>query len=758
VNVPAAALAPSESPVRRFVRSGWLPAAVVVAVASLVVVAYGVDPGDVARFGAYIVLVIAVPGLLWVRLLRRGPGHIAEDVGLGLALGYCINVAVYIVVRWIGVPQLVIAWAIVTYLVFAHPRLRRHFRSGGVRAPAAWSWALAAIFGFILVYSAGAFYAQQHLTGTDTPYVDLPFHLALVGELRNHMPPMVPYVSGLDLAYHWFFYADTAATSWVTGIEPVTLLYRLSMLPMIGAFIVLTASTARRLAPGWWTGPLAVAIALVGVTAAPYHWLAMAVFDTEGLPAIWWSPTNTFAMALFAALTLCLIDLFRATSRSRRGAFILVAILVFGAAAAKATVLPLTIAGLLAVVIGRWIVTRRFDRDALIAMGIAVAGFAGSLVLIFQGSAGGAQIGASALQSFPIASSVGARAVTGGGSLVVAVVTFVIAFVLWTFLWAGALGLARRGRELLSDGSILFLIGICVAGLGAVLVLLYPGLSQVYFLRAAAGAFGLLTAAGIAHLVPRSLDRSTVVAVLVAAVLGAVIVTVLTLVGPARAPLLGRTRLLVILFWLALPIALLCLATVVTWFVARRLDVRRPALRGAAPLIVVALVFGFSIPPLVAVLTYPFSAPATSGAAIPADGITAARWLRDHSSPADLTATNLHCIPVPSQPGVCDPRHFWVSAFAERRMLVEGWEYTTPASAYSATHRRRDRSLPFWNQPILDANDAAFATPTPATVDRLRQLGVRWLFADTSTADAAALGRLATLRYQAGDFGVFELT
>jgi hypothetical protein len=91
-------------------------------------------------------------------------------------------------------------------------------------------------------------------------------------------------------------------------------------------------------------------------------------------------------------------------------------------------------------------------------------------------------------------------------------------------------------------------------------------------------------------------------------------------------------------------------------------------------------------------------------------------------------------------------------------MLVEGWEYTTPASAYSATHRRRDRSLPFWNQPILDANDAAFATPTPATVDRLRQLGVRWLFADTSTADAAALGRLATLRYQAGDFGVFELT
>ena len=742
---------------RRFVVSGWLPAAVAVAAASLVVVAYGVSPWDVVRFGADIVLAVAVPGLLWVRLLRRGPAHIAEDLGLGLALGYCINVAVYIVVRWIGVPQLVVAWAVVTYLVFAHPRLRGYYRGSGVRAPAAWSWALAAIFAFILFYAAGAFYAQQHLTGTDTPYVDLPFHLALVGELRNHMPPLVPYVSGLGLAYHWFFYADAAATSWVTGIEPVVLLYRLSMLPMVGAFIVLTASAARRLMPVWWTGPLAVAIALVGVTAVPYHWATQAVFDTEGLPAIWWSPTNTFAMALFAALTLGVIDLFRATSGSKRRAFILVAILVFGSAAAKATVLPLTIAGLMAVVIGRWIVTRRFDRDALAAMGMAIAGFAAAIILLFRGASGGLQLGAVALQSFPIANSVGARSATGGGTLIVAGAAFVIALVLWTFLWAGALGLARRGRELLADRSTLFLVGVSVAGLGAVIVFLYPGLSQVYFLRAAAGALGLLTATGIAHVMPRPLTRSMVVAVVVAAAIGAVIVAVLALIGPARAPALGRTRLLVVLFWLALPIVLLCIATVVAWFVARRLEVRRPTLRGSAPLIVIALVFGFSIPPLVGTLTYPFSAPATSGAAIPAEGITVARWLRDHSSPDDLTATNLHCIPVPSQPGICDPRHFWVSAFAERRMLVEGWEYTTPAAAYSGTHRRRDRSLPFWDQPMLDANDAAFATPTPENLQHLRELGVRWLFADVTKADSAALQRLATLRYQVGDFGVFEL-
>ena len=176
------------------------------------------------------------------------------------------------------------------------------------------------------------------------------------------------------------------------------------------------------------------------------------------------------------------------------------------------------------------------------------------------------------------------------------------------------------------------------------------------------------------------------------------------------------------------------------------------------PLILLALVFGFSVPQVAAVIASPFAAPATSGVAIPADGIAAARWLRGHSGPDDLTATNLHCIPVPSQPAVCDSRHFWVSAFAERRMLVEGWEYTQPAATYPLTTPRRYWSFPFWNQPILDANDAAFATPTPANLQRLRDLGVRWLFADVTDADAPRLQRLAALRYQAGDFAVFELT
>src|ERR1035437_9835158 len=130
----------------------------------------------------------------------------------------------------------------------------------------------------------------------------MPYHQALIGALINHAPPQILYGSGVPLAYHWFFYADAAATSWATGIEPVTLLYRLSGLPMFVAFVVLTATAAGRLTGRSWTGPVAVAVAPLGTVANPYRWAGSHVFDTQTLALTWISPTNLFGLALFAAI------------------------------------------------------------------------------------------------------------------------------------------------------------------------------------------------------------------------------------------------------------------------------------------------------------------------------------------------------------------------------------------------------------------------------------------------------------------------
>ena len=112
-------------------------------------------------------------------------------------------------------------WPIATIAGFlAIPRLRVHWRGDGTRAPIWWSWSLAAMLAFLLAFSAVTFFGSHPLVGSATPYLDMTYHLALVGELRHHVPPAIPYVVDVPLAYHWFFYADAAATSWATGISP----------------------------------------------------------------------------------------------------------------------------------------------------------------------------------------------------------------------------------------------------------------------------------------------------------------------------------------------------------------------------------------------------------------------------------------------------------------------------------------------------------------------------------------------------------
>jgi hypothetical protein len=107
--------------------SGWWPAAILAIATAMVLVAFGTSIADVTIFGLYVAFGIALPGMLWVRFLRGHPTHIAEDLMLGLALGYCLEIAGYVVARAIGAPLVFLAWPVLTLAGFAAiPALRRH--------------------------------------------------------------------------------------------------------------------------------------------------------------------------------------------------------------------------------------------------------------------------------------------------------------------------------------------------------------------------------------------------------------------------------------------------------------------------------------------------------------------------------------------------------------------------------------------------------------------------------------------------------
>ncbi|MEJ7743376.1 MAG: hypothetical protein WKF73_13005 [Nocardioidaceae bacterium] len=149
-------------------------------------------------------------------------------------------------------------------------------------------------------------------------------------------------------------------------------------------------------------------------------------------------------------------------------------------------------------------------------------------------------------------------------------------------------------------------------------------------------------------------------------------------------------------------------------------------------------------------------------------GIDAARWLRDHSSPDELVATNAHCRDKVESGSGCDARHFWVSGYSERHVLVEGWAYIAPGTVGEPSNAVTNSSrAPFWDPQLLNRNDQAFGRPTAAALGVLREdYGVRWLFVDLSqpvplaVSSRVRLGRLSELAdvvYRQGGYVVLDL-
>lgn len=268
---------------------------------------------------------------------------------------------------------------------------------------------------------------------------------------------------------------------------------------------------------------------------------------------------------------------------------------------------------------------------------------------------------------------------------------FAIHLLGWMLAWAGLAGLLVAPARL-RDPAVLLCLGLGIAGLAAYLLTTQPGGSQGYFVQSGRPYLAIAAVAGLA-----------------------------ALLQPGR--LAGwRTAAAGVL-------AVVMAATMISIPDYYRKPVQQAMDQGLR--------------------AYPRQAGQVAEGAQ-----EMGRWLRENSSPDDLVATNVHCRVV-LQPGMCDYRSFWVSAYAERRVLLEGWAYA-PRS-YGGPSAVRYTSRPFWNPHLLAANDAAFLQPSPATLAVLRDVyGVRWLVADERLA-TGDLSALVPLRFRSGEVAVYEL-
>lgn len=784
----------------------WAPGIVVLTATAAVLVAFGTSLVDVLRYVGYVVGYVVLPGTLVYRMVRGRARSLPEDLALGTAVGLVLELGAWALLGALDLRSLLPLWpAPLVVLFLAVPRLRPCWRpTGATPVPAGWAWSVAAVALVALASVASDYFRWSPLVPGDGTryYQDVLYHLSLAGEARHHLPLQVPQVAGEPLHYHWFVNAHLATAGSISGVELSTVLLRLYLPVLVIAQVVLLAVAGWRISGRPAVGALAAALTYV-VGELSLNNGVVSPWLTVTQSTIWSSPSQTYSLVLLTAAVLVVAEWVaeppdtRGARDARRRAVVLLPPLLIGVAGAKSAGLPVLLCGLLAVVAGDLVARRAAWRAPA-----AVALVAGVLVAASAVLYGGRSYGL-AWAPWELLDNLGRGTVPGWPNLPDAARPGA----LWAIggLWAASLLSRQLGivvllarRRLRLERAQLLLLGMIVSGVGAALLLGHPGWSQVYFLSTAAPYGAILSAWGFVSLVPTTgLSRRTAVLLGVLAVAwpAALAYWVVTWGGPrpgtgsaladkgdVAGALLPYTRPLLVVGG---AIGLVAAVTLVSWLVAlvQRRAGQAAAAPGAGPAATAERRLGRSaLAGLVAgVLLLSAGVPATvqwvtSGATHTNDGraraattvedrlvtdemVRAARWVRDHSDPDDVVATNRHCY-TRERDGGCVAVSFWVSAYTERRVLVESWGY---AGRTLADDDQDDEipyaRLPFWDAERLADNDRVFDDPSVAASQHLAERwGVRWLVLDRRyTPEAPDLSGVASPRYSSPDVAVFEL-
>ncbi|HEY3008515.1 MAG TPA: hypothetical protein VGJ63_10705 [Micromonosporaceae bacterium] len=736
----------------------WLPLGSALVAVVVILVAADTSWWDLARYAAYATLAVALPGTLVYRSLRRTPHTFVEDVAMGLAVGLALEIAGWAAFSVAGLQGWLWLWPLAVIGPFATvPALRRHwFVRDYQSTPVGWSWVVAGTVVFFTWYLSAVFLERNPILPTSEntrQYLDLAYLLSVAGEAKHTFPPEYPHVADEPLYYHWFAQTHMAVTSLIAHIDLPVVAMRLAIPALCALAIVLTAVVGWRISGRPYVGAGAAVLFFV-IGEVNFTHPVTAPFGTQATFVVWHGMSMIYSWVLVIALIAALAEIVGRTAASRvpplgtPGAFTLAGLLLLTSAGAKASTLPVVLAalGFTAVILG--VARRAVPWRVVAALGLAAVTQLLATAVLFHFQTYGVRLKPLTDVSKYWNSVTDAP---GWPRPLVVLVVFLAFYLNMQLRTAGILALVwlRRGRL---DPVQVLLLGGALGGPLLYLVFDQARGGQQYFTRVGF-AFGvILSAWGYAMVLDRAhpTARTKVALAAGAAVFaGALILVQLGVASPAPPSTEPYGPLLPLLAW-SLAFTLLGLVIVAMWPLVTRVW---PGLLGRGGVIALTGVLVFGAPGLIMDMYKSIQAP-NGGPyftiVLPRSRVEAARWVRDHSRPDDIVATNMHCLQWSLSR--CDPASMWLAAYAERSVLVEGWDFS-PRMQLPGPER------PFWDPERLRLNDEAFTDPDANKLRDLRQrYRVRYLVADRSVGPVSpVLESLADLRFENARVAVYEL-
>jgi hypothetical protein len=126
-----------------------------------------------------------------------------------------------------------------------------------------------------------------------------------------------------------------------------------------------------------------------------------------------------------------------------------------------------------------------------------------------------------------------------------------------------------------------------------------------------------------------------------------------------------------------------------------------------------------------------------------------AKYLQDQSSKNDLIATNRHCA-GPDETQTCTARQFALSGLSERRVLLEGWSYTTCPLSEPILNK-------YWNEDFWKLNQDFFINPNAQNWELFQKTGVDWLVVDSTRPSVASYQDFAELVKSEGSVSLWKI-
>jgi hypothetical protein len=126
-----------------------------------------------------------------------------------------------------------------------------------------------------------------------------------------------------------------------------------------------------------------------------------------------------------------------------------------------------------------------------------------------------------------------------------------------------------------------------------------------------------------------------------------------------------------------------------------------------------------------------------------------AKYLQDESNKNALIATNRHCAGM-EETQTCTARQFALSALSERRVLLEGWSYTTCPLSEPILNK-------YWKEDFWKLNQDFLISPNTQNWEVFQKSGVDWLVIDSSRPSATNYNDFAELVKSEGSVSLWKI-